>query len=166
MLHAKKRKIRNGIQTHERTNTHEKFNNSKTLDSLLLSFFSRFSLRLCCFQLSLHLLLLTLLARPTIIYEHPTTTTSTESLCCCCCSGRRNTNTFCILCIFCIHIQIHMYMVTLCILCVNVERIYLSVCHFNNLHDVLSSLQISYSYTCLNSTHTHIYRRTHAHTDR
>lgn len=50
---------------------------------------------------------------------------------------------------------------TLCILCVNVERIYLSVCHFNNLHDVLSSLQISYSYTCLNSTHTLTSTRTH-----
>lgn len=96
--------------------------------------------------------LLTLLARPTIIYEHPTTTTTTESCCyrccCCCCSGRRNTNTFCILCIFCIHMYMG-YMHVYVYMYVDVERIYLSACHFNNLHDVLSSLQISYSHTCL-----------------
>lgn len=39
------------------------------------------------------------------------------------------------------HVYVYMY--------VDVERIYLSACHFNNLHDVLSSLQISYSHTCI-----------------
>lgn len=67
---------------------------------------------------------------------------------------------FVYICIWAIYACICIYMY------VDVERIYLSACHFNNLHDVLSSLQISYSHTCLSLTHTvkRIRTSTHRHT--
>lgn len=120
--------------------THEKFNNSRTLDSLLLSFFSRFSHLAPALLFSVvsasasWRCLPDLLLSMNILRRRRAAAARIE--------GRRT------------HFVYYVYFVYICIWAirmyvnVDVERIYLSACHFNNLHDVLSSLQISYSHTC------------------